>query len=200
MTGIQIDTSRVPFQNWTIVARPLMRPASPAIAAVQPEPTRSLRPSEATISPRSPSLEVQLFENGARLKVSFSLITMHLTTEWRKAIFEQLDFLLNLENWQDDSALIQESTFSTFLRFLIFVAPNRLPSLGVSPNGKVLAAWLKGDARITVQFLPEDRAVATLIRQGTRGNETVIWRGHVVDLKLFIERFGVGECMTDGPT
>jgi len=202
MSGIQIDISRVPLQNWTIVAHPFvqMRPASPALAAVQPQATWSLRTSEAAASPRRALLEDQLFENGAQLKVSFSNIAMHLTTKWRTTIFEQLDFLLMLENWQDDSALIQMPTFLTFLRFLIFAAPNRLPSLGVSPNGNVLAAWLKGDERITVQFLPEDRAVATLIRQGTRENETVAWRGHVVDLKLFIERLGVRDCMTDGPT
>lgn len=200
MTGIQIDTSRVPLQNWAIVAHPLIRPASPALAAAQPTPPRSPRASDAETLPAPPSLEVQLFDNRAKLKASFSPIAMHLTTEWRTAIFEQLDFLLNLENWQDDSSLIQESTFSTFLRFLIFAAPNRLPSIGISPNGNVLAAWLKGDERITVQFLPDDRAIATLIRRGTRGNETVAWRGHVVDLKLFIERFGVRDGMVDGPT
>jgi hypothetical protein len=83
------------------------------------------------------------FDNATQLKVSFSQIAMHLTPEWRTAIFEQLDFLLKPEDWQEDSALIEVPTFLTFLRFLIFAAPNRLPSLGVSPNGNVLAAWLK---------------------------------------------------------
>jgi hypothetical protein len=202
MTWIQIDTSHVPLQNWTILAHSFreMRPASPALAVVQPIPAGSLRSSEAATLPPPPSLEVQLFDNGAELKVSFSQIAMHLTTEWRTAIFEQLDFLLKPEDWQEDSALIEVATFLTILRFLIFAAPNRVPSLGVSPNGNVLAAWLKGDERITVQFLPDDRAIATLIRRGTRGNETVAWRGHVVDLKLFIERFGVRDCMIDVPT
>ena len=202
MTGIQIDTSSVPPQNWTILAQSflLTGPASPALAGVQPTPTRSLRASEAATLPPPPSLEVQLFDNSAQLKIFFSQIAMHLTNEWRIAIFEQLDFLLKIEDWQEDSALIEVSTFLTFLRFLIFAAPYRVPSLGISPNGKVLAAWLNGDERITVQFLPDDRAIATLLRSGTRGNETVAWRGHVVDLKLFIERFGVRDCMIDGPT
>jgi hypothetical protein len=202
MTGVQIDTSRMPLQTWTILAHSFLPvgPASPALAEVKPPPTRSLRASEAATLPPPPSLGVHLFDNGAQLKVSFSQIAMHLTIEWRKAIFDQLEFLLKPENWQEDSALIEVSTFLTFLRFLIFAAPNRVPSLGVSPNGNVLAAWLKGDERITVQFLPDDRAIATLIRRGTRGNETVAWHGHVVDLKLFIERFGVRDCMIDGPT
>ena len=202
MTGIRIDTSLVPLQNWTILAHSFLQmgPASPTLAAVQPTPTSSLRASEAATLPLPPSLEVLLFDNGAQLKVSFSQIAMHFTTEWRTAIFEQLDFLLKPKDWQEDSAFIEVATFLTFLRFLVFAAPNRVPSLGVSPNGNVLAAWLKCDERITVQFLPDDRAIATLIRRGTRGNETVAWRGHVVDLKLFIERIGVRDCMIDGPT
>jgi hypothetical protein len=202
MTGIQIDISRVPLQSWTIPAQSFLqagRPASPALTAIQPTPTGSLRASEAATLPPLPSLEVQLFDNAAQLKVSFSQIAMHLTTEWRAAIFKQLDFLLKPEDWQEDSALIEVPTFMTFLRFLIFAAPNRLPSLGVSPNGNVLAAWLKGAERITVQFLPEDCTIATLIKQGMRGKETVTWRGHVVDLTFFIERFGVRDCMIDGP-
>jgi hypothetical protein len=202
MTGIQIDTSRVPRQNWSILPHLFRQtgPASPALAAVQPTPPGSLRSSEAATLPPPPSLEVRLFDNGAQLKVTISQIAMYLTTEWRTAIFEQLDFLLNPKDWQEDSALIEVATFLTFLRFLVFAAPNRVPGLGVSPNGNVLAAWLKGGERITVQFLPEDRAIATVIRGGTRGNETVAWRGHVVDLKLFIERFGVRDCMIDAPT
>jgi hypothetical protein len=202
MTGLQIDTSRVPLQNWAIPVPAFLQtgPASPTLAAVKPTPMGSLRASDAVTLPPPPSLDVQLFDNGAQLKLFFSQIAMHLTTEWRTTIFEQLDFLLNSEDWQEDSALIEVSTFITFLRFLIFAVPNRLPSLGISPNGNVLAAWLKGDERITVQFLPDDRAIATLLGKGTRANETVVWRGHVVDLKLFIDRFGVRDCMIDGYT
>ena len=55
----------------------------------------------------------------------------------------------------------------------------------------------KDAERIAVEFLPNDHAAAILAKQGTRGKETVAWRGHVVDLKLFIERFGLRECMND---
>jgi len=136
-----------------------MRPASPALTVTQPTPTRSLRASEAATLPAPPSLEVQLFDNGAQLKVSFSQIAMHLTTEWRTSIFEQLDFLLNSEDWQEDSALIEVPTFMTFLRFLIFAAPNRLPSLGISPNGNVLAAWLKGESNSYLMIAPSQHSL-----------------------------------------
>jgi hypothetical protein len=160
-----------------------------------PQLNSSLSASDAQVLQPGSSLELQLFDNLAQLKVTFSQIAMHLSSEWRTAAFEQIDALLKPENWEDDSSLIQLATFLTFLRFVILVAPSRLPSLGVGPTGNLLAAWVKDNQRIMIQFLPDDHAIATLIRDGTRGPEAVAWRGHVVDLKLFIDRFGVTECL-----
>ena len=199
MTTPYIDTSRMPLQNWALVAQALLQSqaASPSLAAARPQPTSSLSASEVRVLRPDPSLEVELFDNAAQLKVLFSQIAMHLSSKWRATIFEQVDALLKLEDWEEESSLIQINTFSTFLRFIIYMAPDRLPSLGVGPIGHLLAAWVKGDQRITVQFLPNDQAIATIVKQGTRGKETVAWRGHVVDLKLFIERFGAAECIIE---
>lgn len=199
MTGLQIDTSRMPAQNWSIAAQPVLRSsaASPSLAEARPQPTRSLSAEEAKIMPRPPSLEVQLFENAAQLKIMLSQIAMHLSTEWRYAIFGQLDSLLKLEDWLEDSSIIEASTFKTFVRFIIFSAPKRFPSLGVGLTGHVLAAWTKDGQKISVEFFPDDVATAIVVKQGTRGKETVAWRGHVVDLKLFIERFGGREALDE---
>jgi hypothetical protein len=201
MTTPHIDTSRMPSQNWILVVQKLLQsrdPSSPSLAPARLPPTSSFSASEAQVSPlSSPSLELQLFDNAAELKVLFSKIAMHLSPEWRATIFEQVDALLKLEDWEDDSSLIKIGTFSTFLRFVIYMAPDQCPSLGVGPTGHLLAAWVKGAQRITVQFLPNDQAIATLIKEGTREKETVAWRGHVVDLKLFIERFGAAEVMSE---
>jgi hypothetical protein len=197
MTDLQIDTSRMPVQSWKMAVQPLpqSRMASPSLTEARPVAPRSQRVDEANARSTAVSLQEQLFDSSAKLKVTFSQIAMHLTPSWRNTIFEQLDSLLNVEDWQDDSALIDDSSFSTFLRFLIYAAPNRLPSLGVGPTGHVLAAWGEDAQRIAIEFLPKDSAMATMVKQGTRGKETVAWRGHVVDLKLFIERFGASECM-----
>jgi hypothetical protein len=198
MTTAPIDTSHMPLQTRTLLAQAFLQsfPASPALATSAPVPTSSLRSSEAKILPAAPSLDLQLFDNAAELKIKFSRIAMHLPSQWRTTIFEQLDQLLGRDHWEEDSSsLIQPATFFTFLRFVIYTAPNRLPSLGVAPTGHLLAAWIKGDQRITIQFLPDDHAIATLTHEGTRGQETVVWHGHVVDLRSFIDRFGMAACM-----
>ena len=82
-----------------------------------------------------PSLDEQLFDNAADLKIAVATVAMHLSSEWRDTIFQQLDELLSKENWQYDFALINTSTFMTFLRFIVYAHPTRLPSLGVGPNG-----------------------------------------------------------------
>lgn len=201
MVTLRIDASRMPSQKWTLVAQALLQShaASPSLTASQPQRARSFSASEVRVPlPSSPSLEEQLFDNAAQLKVLLSQIAMHLSPEWRTMIFEQIDALLKLEDWEKESSLIKISTFATFLRFVIYMAPERVPSLGVSPTGHLLAAWIQNNQRITIQFLPDDQAIATLIKEGTRGKEIATWRGHVVDLKRFIERFGTAGCMSEG--
>ena len=201
MTNRQIDSSQMPTQSWTIVAQPHLYSHAASSALTEPAriPTESPRASDAEILPFSLSLEETLFDNAADLKIALSKIVMHLAPEWRSIIFSQLDSLLDLNSWQEDSAFIQKSTFTTFLRFVIFAAPSRLPSLGVGSTGHFLAAWDKGDEHITVEFFPDDKAAVTFVKQGAHAREAVAWRGHVADLKLFIERNGMIGCIQSDP-
>lgn len=201
MINLQFDASQMPSQNWTIPAQPFVHSRSVSSALTKPLsiPTKSPRASDAKTLHSSPSLEAQLFDNAAELKIALSHIVMHLAPEWRAIIFRQLDSLLDINSWQDDSAFIQKSTFTTFLRFIIFAAPTRLPSLGVGLTGHILAAWNNGDQRIAVEFFPEDKAAATFVKQGTYAREALAWRGHVADLKLFIEKNGMIGCIQSDP-
>jgi hypothetical protein len=201
MTNLQIDASQMPSQSWTIAAQPLVHSRTVSSALTEPAhiPTESPRASDARVLLPPPSLEAQLFDNAAELKIALSQIVMHLAPKWRAIIFRQIDSLLDLNSWQDDSAFIQKSTFTTFLRFIIFAAPTRLPSLGVGLTGHILAAWNNGDQRIAVEFFSEDKAAATFVKQGAYSKEALAWRGHVADLKLFIEQNGMIECIQSVP-
>lgn len=201
MINLQIDASQMPTQSWIISALPFKhsRAISSALTTPPRIPTESPRASDAKVLQPSPTLEVRLFDNAAELKIALSQIVMHLVPEWRDIIFRQLDSLLDMKGWQDDSAFIQKSTFTTFLRFIIFAAPTRLPSLGVSLNGHILAAWNNGDQRIAVEFFSEDKAAATFVKQGAYSREALAWRGHVADLKLFIEQNGMIGCIQSDP-
>ncbi len=200
MTNRQIDFSQMPSQSWTIIAQPFECSGVVSSALTEPPsiPTESPRASNENF-PAPTSLEARLFDNVAELKIALSQIVMHLAPDWRTVIFSQLDTLLDLNNWQDDSAFIQKSTFITFLRFIVFAAPIRLPSLGVGVTGHILAAWNNGDQHIAVEFLPADKGAATFVKQGARSKEVVTWRGHVADFKLFIEDNGMIECIQGNP-
>lgn len=199
MMSFHIDTG-TPLRSWTIVGSALMPQPAASFSLTTPTsvPTKSRRAADGSIvASASPNLDEQLFDLRATLKIKLSQLAMHLSQRMRSAIFGELDAVLDRESWQDNSALIQQSTFMTFLRFIIFVSPTRLPSLGVGPTGHLLAAWGSDTARIAVEFLAADQAAAAITKCGTRSAEIMTFRGHVVDLKLFVELLGVINCFKD---
>ena len=200
MTDAQIDVSQMPPQSWTIVVQPSLR-SSAALSHVQNRPLPAKSPSASDIPTRHTQLplEERLFDNAAELKKAYSEIVMHLAPRWREVIFRQLDAILAPESWEEDSAFIRRSSFWTFLRFLIYAGPTRLPSLGVGSTGHLLAAWINGNQRISAEFFPNDSAGATFVREGGRSTEMLAWRGHVADLKSFVERNGMIECLQGDP-
>jgi hypothetical protein len=195
MTPPEIDATQMPSQRWTIVGQPSIRHRTASSLPDAPRPPESPTLSDAAVWYSTVSLEDKLFSNAADLKIALSKIVMHLEPEWRTVIFRQLDALLDPNSWEDDSSLITKSTFMTFLRFVIYASPTQLPSLGVGHTGNVLAAWGADAKRIDVEFLPQDMAGATFVRQGAHSNEIFGWRGHVADLRPFIERNDMLECI-----
>jgi hypothetical protein len=194
MSGAQIEAATTTPQA-IVMRMPLAtRSLATSLVTEDKKPSRQVSPSVDDLFKRlseSRSLEECLFDNAAILKIDFAHIAMHLSWEWRQVIFKQLDRLLDPANWEDDSSLIERAPFMTFLRFVIYAAPTRFPSLGVSPKGHILAAWLCPPQQIAVEFLAADKAAATFLIQTARSKEIVAWRGHVADLKDFIQRNGL---------
>jgi hypothetical protein len=176
--------------GWILASErsPFLNLPSANITRLPLAPQASRSSSEGQRAASSRSLDERLFDNAAELKLAVASVVMHLSLAWRDIIFQQLDELLSRENWQDDSAFVNKSTFMTFLRFIIYARPTRLPSLGVGPSGHILAAWGALACQLSVEFLFEDRAAATFVRKGGRAKEAVAWRGHVADLREFLLR------------
>ena len=101
-------------------------------------------------------LPEKLYDALARVKLLMAQVAMHLDTEWRSRIFEQLDDLLDAEDWHEDDDPIKVPSFETFLRMIIFHNPSRRPGFGVSNRGYLIAAWTTGSDRLTIEFLPND--------------------------------------------
>ena len=101
-------------------------------------------------------LPEKLYDALARVKLLTAQVAMHLDAEWRSRIFEQLDDLLDAEDWHEDDDPIKASSFQTFLRMIIFHNPSRRPGFGVSNRGYLIAAWTSGSDRLTIECRPND--------------------------------------------
>jgi hypothetical protein len=102
------------------------------------------------------SIEEVLFNTSVNVKVLTSQVAMHLSPEYRLKLFAQIDSLHTLDDWDPDDKPIQLSSFKTFLKTFVHIKPNRYPSLGLSYNGNILAAWVNNKDRLNIEFLPHD--------------------------------------------
>jgi hypothetical protein len=106
----------------------------------------------------------QLQAKLASLKQVVTTIAMHLDTKWRRSLLSTIERLLDRENWDPESELPSEQSFSTFLRMIIYLCPTRRPSVGLSPKGHFLAAWSVGSDRIVVECAAKDEVRWVLSR------------------------------------
>jgi hypothetical protein len=122
------------------------------------------------------SLEERLFDATASVKILTAQVAMHLDHEWRNKLFAQLDSLHDLEEWDPDDEPIQIGSFATFLKAMIQIKPQRRPGLGLSHNGYLVASWMVGKDRLTIEFLQKDRVRWVLARY--TGDDVERFAGH----------------------
>lgn len=139
--------------------------------------------TEATVIKVEVPVERQLFGNRASLKIATSQVAMHLTGDQRRILFSELDRLLDIANWEDESALVNLDAFRTFLRFMIFARAGRIPNLGVDEDGSVLASWHGKQATVFAEFAPGDQCVAMIKSMTDRGPESLTWSGPAARLR-----------------
>jgi hypothetical protein len=102
------------------------------------------------------TLEERLYDALASFKVRTATVAMHIDREWRSRLFSQLDSLLSAQDWERDDLPPTLASFSTFLRMLIFLKPDRRPGLGASSDGKLIATWSSEGDHLTIECLPND--------------------------------------------
>lgn len=107
----------------------------------------------------------RLFSSATQLKMFVSQVSMHLTSQWRANLFRQIDFLYDPDEWEETSQLIDFGTFRTFVRLMLLGSDVPQPSIGVSPEGHILAAWRGLSGPLTIECLSDDR-VALLTASG----------------------------------
>lgn len=118
-----------------------------------------IKPSPASLkaaSPASTNIEEKLFDATSNAKVLTSHIAMHLNPKVRDKLFAQIDDLHSIDEWEHDDLPLQKQSFATFLKAILHVRPERLPSLGLTHTGVLIAAWTTSKDSLTIEFLPKD--------------------------------------------
>jgi hypothetical protein len=113
----------------------------------------------ATHRHKSQGLDEQLYDALATFKITTAAVAMHLDRDWRSKLFEQLDSLLALEDWEAADPPPSIESFSTLLRMLTSLRPERRPGLGATEDGNFIASWTTTkDDRLTIECLTGDIA------------------------------------------
>lgn len=129
------------------------------------------------------SIEERLFEATANVKILTSQVAMHLDSVWREKLFRQIDSLHDADEWDPADTPIRKSSFNTFLKAIFLIKPQRLPGLGLSHGGALIAAWTTGENRLTIEFLAHDRVRWVISRR--HNNESEQYAGHTSVGRLF---------------
>ena len=144
------------------------------------------------------SLEARLFDALAAAKVMTSKVSMHLDPRWRARLFASLDHLLTVDNWHEDDPVLDIASFETYLRFVLFVAPNREPMLGVSNHGNLLAGWIAGKDRLSCEFLAHDGVRWVLSRYLDDERESAAGQVTIVRLIEVLKPFNPEAWLSNG--
>lgn len=109
------------------------------------------------------SIKSQLQEKIIDLKLDTAQVAMYIDKNWRNELFKRIDSLFDSENWDEQDSLVDAASFATFLRMVIHEWPVKLPSLGASYGGHLLAAWVVNENKLTIEFFPNDEVRWTVI-------------------------------------
>lgn len=119
---------------------------------------------------------VRLFNASSALKIATSQVSMHLSPEWRRRLFEKIDNLHDPDEWDDSDRLTQLDSFKTFLRTILQLGPLPRMSIGISHEGHVLAGWKTGEDTLSLEFLPQDDIRWSVVRYADGNRESAAGR------------------------
>jgi hypothetical protein len=109
-------------------------------------------------SPRDRSLEEQLFDARAVCKIETRKFAMLFDPDWHTRLFNQLDMLMDVAEWDPADTPVTKDSFATLLRLLIILRKKRRPGLGIANGGNILASWsIDARDRLTIECRPNDR-------------------------------------------
>lgn len=116
--------------------------------------------------------ETQMMLADARMRLHWSATysppRVIANPELKAWLFAQIDSLHDPADWQAGDVPVALDSFRSFLNLLATLMPNRLPGLGVSIDGDIIAAWTSAET------ITKTSAETILIIQ-CRANDSVQW-------------------------
>jgi hypothetical protein len=132
------------------------------------------------------NLSELLANSRASFKVLVSQVSMHLGLDWLRKLFNQIDSLLDVEEWDPRDPPPSIATARTFIRMLLVLKVSRRPGIGVDNNGNLIAAWTVGSSRLTVECLADDKLRWVLAREMDGEIVRAAADGKIDQLKSFL--------------
>ncbi len=158
-------------------------------------------------TPRAPSLfsssgskktiEEVMFDAKANVKLLTSQVAMYIEDKWRNNIFNQIDVLHDLENWDEDLPPAGRESIITFLKTIVEMKPKTYPGLGVSPKGNLVAAWTSDSRKLTVEFMANDKIQWIVSQKESDDVERVAGKTSISRFFECLKPFNVGEWFTN---
>jgi hypothetical protein len=123
-----------------------LQPARNLVLVANASGTLLQRGAQATAS------REHLFNSLVALKVAISQYAMHLSSQERHRLFEELDSKINEDDWHEEDLLPRTNSFIDFLKWMIHAKYFKWTSIGVSAAGTILVAWKTTNVMLTANF------------------------------------------------
>ena len=163
------------LQQLTWTAAPMQPgPSTKGWPLVRTSPDRNkfvLRPKQTEVLyqsiPQGTSFEESIYNSLVSLKVAVSRYAMHLSNDERQRVFQELDSVINVDDWHEGDPLPKVTAFQDFLKWMIYSKYFKWISIGVSDDGGLLVAWKTKRVLLTAKF------------SGIGGQEAVRWTAKI---------------------
>lgn len=191
-----------PVQNFSrsSVAIPRYVPAvqlkATSVAAAATAPKRIQSGSDCTQSLtgvlpiEARAIEEQLYVALADAKIWTSQVAMHLERQARDRLFRQLDVLHEADEWAQGDKPVSLASYQSLVRALLYHKINSRPGLSLMPTGNLLALWVDGEDKLTVEFLPSNRTRWFVQHQSKNGPERSTGTAPLERLRDVLQPYG----------
>ena len=108
-------------------------------------------------NPVNTTIEETLFDNRGLLKtIAVKYGLSYIDPLVKEQLFKQIDWLLDVEDWEEEDTLANPNTFKTLMKFILNTNPVQSPYLGLADSGNIIATWINNDNKLRLECMAND--------------------------------------------